>query len=194
MYEQNFDAALGIDSSVDDQPLPQGWIGSRNGIVATDLTTKTFPTGSVGSGTLVYNAGGNQDSDRALGLGIGRDTNRGTLQLLADVTDAPAQQLQLAFDMEVWDAATSNSTTDPGEAAFDVSIEIDGGDGFVPLLDLGRVTTGPTLTKPASSSDFVNGNDTANRVMFDSGLIPADIAVGSQLRVRWSADQDVSQE
>ena len=192
VYEQNFDAALGIDSSVDDQPLPPGWTGSRNGIATSHLTTKTFPTGSVGRGTLVYNAGENQDSDRALGLGIGSETNRGTLQLLADVTDAPAQQLQLAFDVEVWDAATSRSTTDPGEAAFDVSIEIDGGDGFVPLLDLGRVTTGPILTKPANSSDFVNGNDTANRVTFDSGLIPANIPVGSQLRVRWSADQDAS--
>ena len=118
--------------------------------------------------------------------------SRGTLQLLADVTDANSEQLQLSFDIEAWDAATSSSTTNPGEAAFDVSIEIDRGDGFVPLIDLGRVTTGPTLTKPSLSSDYVNGNDTANRVSFDSGVLPTNIPVGSQLRVNWAADQTIS--
>ena len=143
-------------------------------------------------GTLLYNAGADQGSDRALAIGIGSETSQGTLQLLANVTDANAEQLQLSFDLEVWDVASSTTTVNPGEAAFDVSIDIDQGDGFVQLLDLGRVTTGPTLQKPLTSPAYLDGNDPAYRVTFDSGLRPASIPVGSQLRVRWSADQAAS--
>ena len=37
---------------------------------------------------------------------------------------------RLQFDIEAWDASTSSQAADPGEAAFDVTIEIDSGNGF----------------------------------------------------------------
>ena len=78
-----------------------------------------------------------------------------------------------------------NLPDDPGEAAFHVTVDMDMGDGFAPLVDLGTVTTGPTL-QPMSEG-ILDGNAEANRVSFDSGVVTAAIPVGSSLRVRWAA-------
>ena len=67
-------------------------------------------------------------------------------------------------------------------------IDVDSGNGFEPLLDLGNVTTGATLV-PATG-DYVNGNDNAYRISFDSKLKSVAIPDGSQVRVRWKADLD----
>ena len=186
VYQQRFDEALGVDGSQRNQPLPLGWSGNRISDFGYETTTtKPFPPSLLSRGTLLYNAGHDQDADRALALGIGSNTDAGTLQFLADVTGADAAALQLAFDLEAWDADTR--VTGFGEAAFDVTIEIDRGNGFEPLLDLGNITTGE-LQVPDGA--YLDGNSAANRVSFDSGILPASIPAGSQLRFRWSAPLD----
>jgi hypothetical protein len=71
-----------------------------------------------------------------------------------------------------------------GEAAFNVSLEVDNGTGFKSVADLGTVTTGKTLARPTEGT-LVNGNDAAYRVSFDTGPIDLDIPVGATLRARW---------
>ena len=41
----------------------------------------------------------------------------------------------------------------PGEAAFQVTVDIDTGDGFAPLADLSTVTTGATLQHMAGDEE-----------------------------------------
>jgi hypothetical protein len=120
-------------------------------------------------------------------LGIGRNTDEGKLQLLADVIGSDANGFQLAFDVEAWNAGR---VTTLGEAAFDVTVEIDSGDGFELLSDLGRVTTGANLFPPAF--DRLDGNADVNRVSFDSGRIDAAIPADSNLRIRWIAPSDAA--
>ena len=150
--------------------------------------TEDFPVGSsLGRGTPVFNAGMPGDPDRALALGVTRTTGDGMLQLVAGVAGGDANSIQLAFDIEAWDVANSRDL--PGEAAFNVALDLDTGDGFVQLLDLGTVTTGATLL-PTAVGEFINGNAATNRVSFDSGLRDVDLPEGSLLRVRWMADTE----
>ena len=54
------------------------------------------------------------------------------------------------------------ATTSPaGEAAFHVLAEVDSGGGFEDLVDLGIVTTGPSLLVP--DDRLINGNEDAYR-------------------------------
>jgi hypothetical protein len=162
-----------------------------NGRAFDSETTEAFPEGSsVGSRTLnLYNAGAEGDSDRALAIGIGRSTSEGVLQLVADVVENSASGFQSTFDVEAWDAGRVTSL---GEAAFDVILDLDTGDGFAPLVELGRVTTGANLFPAAG--DYLDGNASVNRVSFDSGLLSAAILADSQLRIRWTAASDVAIE
>ena len=97
-----------------------------------EVITASFPAGtSLGRGSHLYNAGGDQDSDRALAIGIGRNTTEGILQLSADVSESSATAFQLAFDVEAWDAGR---VTTLGEAAFDVTVDLNTGEGFAPLV------------------------------------------------------------
>ena len=187
-YLQDFDAALGADGAVKGQTLPTGWFGSPNGRGFSSATTAAFPEdGGLGRGLLLYNAGGVGDADRALAIGMARSTNEGFLQLVTEVAGSSANAFQLAFDVEAWDAGRVNSL---GEAAFDVTLDVNTGDGFVPLVELGRVTTGATLFPPPG--DHLDGNAASNRVTFDSGLRNAAIPADSQLRIRWSAASDAA--
>ena len=77
-----------------------------------------------------------------------------------------------------------------GEAAFDVSIEVDRGEGFGLFADLGRRTTGVNLFPPAQES--LNGNLAANRVSFDSGPIEGDLPAESRLRIMWRPATDTA--
>jgi hypothetical protein len=187
-YFEDFDEALGVDGLVTDQPLPNGWAGTSIGM--KEVITASFPAGtSLGSGTRLYNAGGDQDVDRALAISIGRNTTEGILQLSADVSELNATAFQLAFDVEAWDAGR---VTGLGEAAFDVTVDLNSGDGFAPLVDLVRVTTGPGIFPPAG--EYLDGNVQANRVSFDSGWVEAQIPADSQLRIRWTAPSDAATE
>ena len=62
---------------------------------------------------------------------------------------------------------------------------MDQGEGFEPLLDLGKITTG-VLAEP--EGDYLNGNDETNRVVFGSGILHANIPESAKLRFRWNAD------
>lgn len=135
----------------------------------------------------ILNAGYEEGEDRALAIGATSATRQGTLEFLSNVLEADATSFQLQFDMEVWDAASETLSFDlPGEAAFHVTLDIDSGEGFTPLADLGHLTTGPHLVPP--SGDLVDGNAGVNQVSFDSGIVNATIPAGSTLRIRWTAD------
>ncbi len=206
-YHEDF--ALGDDGQATTF-MPTGWAFSDNArtkdfddrdltdeerILRTDTRifdtsiTEDFPAGrSLGTGTPVFNAGEPGDLDRALALGVTRTSDDAMLQLVAEVAGGEANSIQLAFDIEAWDAA--NSRNNPGEAAFNVALDLDTGQGFQQIMDLGKVTTGATLVPP--TEDFVNGNDDAYRTSFDSGLLNAHLPEGSKLRVRWMADLDAN--
>jgi hypothetical protein len=108
------------------------------------------------------------------------------LQLLAEAGEAGASAIQLAFDVEAWDNLRPIGV--PGEAAFDVTVDIDPGDGFEALADLGTITTGAVLSLP--EGEILDGNLAANRISFDSGVLPVDIPAGAQLRFRWTVPSD----
>ena len=82
--------------------------------------------------------------------------------------------------MEVW-GGEPGLAAELGEAAFQVTLEVDAGGGLVPLTDLGTASTGRTLHAP--DTILMDGNAPANRVHFDSGVIDAPVAVGTTLAV-----------
>jgi hypothetical protein len=99
------------------------------------------------------------------------------------VQDNDLQALRLEFDLEAWQVF-STVGNGMGEAAFRVLLEADSGEGFVSVADLGTVTTGPLLARPAAGS-LVNGNDPAYRVSYNSGPLDVDVPQDATLRVRW---------
>ena len=196
-YTQDFDT-LGLDGSAE-VALPNAWtVTDENAFnVYQHETAASFPitTSAQGAYPFAMSAGVPGETDRALSIYALRDSevrrhqsSTSQLQFLADA-DGSADSLQVQFDIEAWDASTSSLASDPGEAAFDVTIDIDSGNGFEPLLDLGRITTGQ-LQRP--DGDYLNGNDATNRVSFDSGHLPASIPDGSQLRFRWATAADAN--
>jgi hypothetical protein len=188
-YSQNFDAALGPDGNATGSVLPTGWTVSDRGILFGNATNRSFPVSSTfgSGGNPVLNAGAEGDVDRTLAIGVKAEVEGGFIQLLADVTGEDAASIQIQFDVEAWDARRNSRTDDPGEAAFQVQLDIDRGDGYTTLADLGTVTTG-LLATPTDL--YLDGNAVKNRVAFDSGRIDSSIPAGSKLRVRWFADRN----
>ncbi len=188
-YSQDFDAAFGSDGNAKGIVLPIGWTISDNGTVFSNTTDRAFPVSSSlgSSGNPILNAGAEGDGDRTLAIGAKDGVEGGMIQLLADVAGDDATSVQLQFDVEAWDARNNSRTDNPGEAAFRVQVDIDRGDGYQTLADLGTVTTG-LLETP--TGDYLNGNAAENRVSFDSGRIDGSIPAGSKLRVRWHVDRN----
>lgn len=93
------------------------------------------------------------------------------------------------FDLEVW-AMNPELADEMGEAAFDITIEADSGDGFGTVLDLGRVSTGVTLLKPRNGR--LDGNEDISRVSFDSGFRSLELPIDSMLRVRLGATSNTA--
>lgn len=89
----------------------------------------------------------------------------------------------MAFDLEAWQVSLKSNDL-KGEAAFRVVIEADAGSGFQQVVDFGTVSTGRTLDKPLSGST-VNGNGSAYRTTFDSGVLDMPLPVGTVVRTRW---------
>ena len=184
-YTQDFDFVLGADAS-SDIVLPKGWTAtSGDGFFHGNMTTQSFPTNRVrGDEPHVFNAGSEEDADRALAVYVPRRSKEPVLQFLGKVANANANTLQLAFDIEAWGNIRERSV--PGEAAFNVSVDVDTGSGFEEILDLGKVTTDATLQLP--EGEILDGNNAANRVSYENGLLPATIPSGASLRIRWRAD------
>ena len=200
VYSQSFDL---MQATGDRGFVPNGWayydevVENEDGpaddeIIYNTFATHAFPTDSrfrlLFEGPTLFNAGVPGESDRALAIGTHLRSREATLQFVTELTGGNASSLQLAFDVEAWES--DRSKDDPGEAAFDVMIDVDSGDGFEPLANLGKVTTGATLA-PATG-DYVNGNDDAYRVSFESEKLNVAIPEGSQIRVRWKADLDAN--
>ena len=184
-YTQDFDLALGTDAASGIE-LPTGWTAtSGDGYFHGNMTTQSFPTNRVrGDEPHVFNAGSEEDADRALAVYLPRRSKEPTLQFLSEVTNTNVNSLQLAFDIEAWGNIRERSV--PGEAAFNVTVDVNTGSGFEELLDLGKLTTGTILQVP--EGDILDGNDAANRLAYDSGMLPVAIPSGASLRLRWQAD------
>ncbi len=192
-YAQDFNS-LGTDGETVKAALPSAWtVTDEWGFALQRDTDTAFPISTVprpGAYPYVTNAGVPGEEDRSLSIMV--PTNR-EISLESDFSriqfeaeaDSAANALQLDFAIEAWDASTLRQLSEPGEAAFHVTVEMDQGEGFEPLLDLGKVTTG-VLTEP--EEDYLNGNDEANRVVFNSGVLHANIPESAKLRFRWNAD------
>ena len=191
VYRQDFDEAFSTDGTQIGVTFPIGWTHGRWGTT----TTASFPVGSTFDSASVFNAGPENDSDRALAVGVTGTSDEHFLQLSATINEGDASSFRLQFDVEAWDARDGvfveplnrylNTPADPGEAAFAVTVEMDSGDGFSTIVDLGMVTTGPNL-QPVMGG-IVDGNTDVNRISFDSGVIPAAIPAEASLRIRWAA-------
>ena len=184
VYRQDFDVALGSNDT--EVAMPSGWTATDGDTFFHLSATNTpFPTTRVtGSEPHVFNAGKNDD--RSLAVYVPKRSKAPTLQLLAKTSESDANAVRLRFDIEAWDNLRDRS--EPGEAAFDVTIDIDRGNGFQSLADLGKVTTGETLRLP--DDELLDGNSDANRMSHDSGMFVGSIPQDAELRVRWKADVD----
>ena len=211
-YSQAFDS-LGVDGTAGGE-LPIGWaVSDRFGGPTIKETNAAFPTSRRDLWSVdaphALNVGlpeGEGMQDRSLAIYKPRNTTgTSTIQLLAD-TDTDANALKIDFAVEAWDRiSTTSGNRDSGEAAFNVSVEIDSGDGtsdlskilggeFKELVNLGIVTTGAELQRP--DGDYLDGNDPAHRVSFTSDSLHADIPAGSRLRFRWetTGEADAGEE
>jgi hypothetical protein len=188
-YSENFDSLSAGDTQAG-TPLPEGWTFTANDVVFSNATTGSFPARQRNYAG-VYNAGTTGETDRSLVTDYSLDEG-GELQLRAQVTDDPLRALRLKFDVEAWQVFSSVGAG-KGEAAFQVLLEADSGAGFVPVADLGTVTSGPTLDRPAAGSS-VDGNSAVYRLTYDSGpLDVGDIPEDVTLRIRWIST-DASQQ
>lgn len=192
VYAESFDG-LGADSSVDEQLLPVGWLAKHDGMNYIDTTSDSFPVNRVTSRfNPILNAGGEGSTERSLAMALStRREATPAIQLVAEVVDSAASSFQLEFAVEAWDAGTRNSTPDVGEAAFEVSLEVDHGSGFELLSDLGTVTTGRVLQRP--NGDYIDGNLDGNRTTHNSGRIEQAIPEGARIRLRWKAGEDATE-
>lgn len=196
-YQQSFDD-LGTNGTTTGIDLPIAWTHGRYGT----KTTKSFPVAESVPTYAVFNAGGDGSADRTLALGVANSSDDHFLQFATQVAETDASSVQLQFAIEAWDSRDGifvplinrhlATPDDPGEAAFNVAIEIDRGNGFEILQDFGTITTGPVLA-PISES-VRDGNAELNRITFDSGPIDAAIPVGSEIRVRWHTATDAQTE
>ena len=209
-YTQDFNS-LGSNGTAG-STLPTAWT-VPDGAPLLKQTNAAFPTSSRHlrsvSNPIALNAGateGAEADDRSLAIFKPRNAfETSSIQLLAE-TDVQASALKIDFSVEAWDRILgTRGNLDGGEAAFNVTVEIDSGDGtsdmsrilggdFTELVDLGMVTTGAELPKP--EGDYLDGNDPAHRVVFASDVLHADIPAGSRLRFRWetTAEADASEE
>jgi Tol biopolymer transport system component len=187
VYSQDFNG-LGTDSQSTGIAFPNGWTSTSNDVVFQNATSMAFP-GRRRNYAGFYNAGDSNDPDRTLATSrtIGSRTvpaESGEFDFRAQVDGQPAKALRLSFDVEAW-GATASTAASPGEAAFDVTLEADTGNGFQPLMMFGSASTGATLQPPVDRPGTVNGNDPAYRTSFDTGVKDIDIPVGAKLRFRW---------
>ena len=184
-YQQTFDEALTSNSNAG-SVLPTGWTTSNNGVIFQNVTTSDFPVTRSIRGS-VFNAGGEEDTDRTLAIGVAsrRNADIPMLQFLTELEATDAAALRLQFDLEAWDAESRADT--PGEAAFNVLVEVDSGEGFALLHEFSNVTTGAQLSPP--EGDYLDGNLDDHRVSFDSGVQMATIPAGSALRIRWEVPE-----
>ena len=126
-----------------------------------------------------FNAGPEGEPDRALALGDTGEQGVNQLQLEWTVTEQEMYALTLAFDLEVWGGDPALAL-DPGTATFQVALQIDRGDGFEPFVDLGTVSTGPSLSP--SSIVILDGNTPPHVVHLLSDVVDAHVAPGTLLR------------
>ena len=196
-YQQSFDT-LGPDGTVTGGDLPMAWTHGRYGTKVTDA----FPIGERTPSFAVFNAGAEGDPDRSLAMGVTNSTDDHFLQFSSTVAESDATSLRLQFAIEAWDSRDGifvplinrylAEPDNPGEAAFQVAIEIDSGNGFESFEDFGTITTGSILSPMIGS--VRDGNDPSNRLVFDSGEIDGNIPEGSDIRIRWHTAPDAQTE
>ena len=179
-YAQDFDEVLGLAGDTPGTNLPAGWTAVITGQERRTISA-LYPPEEVVAGA--YNAGPEGSSDRSLALGDDGSDAPNQLQLAMEVTDEKLYALKLAFDLEVW-AGDAAFVMEAGEAAFQVTIQSQQGGRWVPLADLGVVTTGPALQP--SDTIVLDGNTTPNQVHFDSSIIDAHALPGTLLRIDFS--------
>ena len=195
VYTQSFDQ-LGSDGEQIGTTIPDGWTHGRFG----KMINTSFPVEENFSTHTLFNAGAPGSADRTLAVGRSSSNDNRFLQLLAQVTGTSASSIQVQFDLEAWDSRDGifvpilnrylATPDDPGEAAFNVLVEMNRGTGFELLTDLGNVTTGANL-QPIRDG-LIDGNADENRFSFDSGPIEVHIPADAELRIRWQTTDSQS--
>lgn len=182
-YFQDFNSIPGSDAG---NVLPLGWSATGRGAI----TTAAFPPKRRIQNWQVYAAGEGTSSDQALAVGVSSTSVPMTpqLQLLTQVDSEEIAAFQLDFDIEPWFADKRAEET--GEAAFDVTVEVDSGEGFSALRSFEAITGG-TITRPEDGG-VMDGNSGDGRSRFSSGSQITSLPAGSTLRIRWAIPEDTS--
>jgi len=181
-YRQDFDTALGNSPGTTRTTLPAAWSAKVDGIAATQITRSAEEPIALASGT--YNAG--NDDDRSLALGNPSGSGDQSIEWFAEIDgEHPAAAIRIMFDAEAWHGAAGANA--PGEAAFDISFDVEL-DGFfqeaASLGNAGTITTGLTLSRGP-----LDGNASENRTSFDSGVVEVELPVGSTVRLSLAINQ-----
>ena len=144
LYVQSFDTALAASDGPGAR-LPSGWSATLNGEQFRHVS-ESFPPSSPNG---LFNAGFEQHDDRALATGVFSDGQSAEFTWSADLAGADAAAIQVAFDIEAWSAFPGLATV-PGEAAFNVILEADSGQGFETIHDFGKLTTRQVFRTPVA--------------------------------------------
>ena len=184
-YRQDFDTALGNSPGTIGTTLPTAWSAKVDGNAVTQITRSADEPIALASGT--YNAG--DDSDRSLALGNPSAASEQLIEWFAEIEgEHPAAAVRIMFDAEAWHGTAGANA--PGEAAFDISFDVEL-DGFfqeaASFGDSGTITTGLTL-----SPGPLDGNASENRTSFDSGVVEVELPVGSTVRLSLAIDQQAN--
>lgn len=139
-YRESFEE-FGLGESA--TPLPTGWRAAAEGD-GHDATTASFSSLAVDG---VFSAGATGSTERALVLG---GTQGNAMALFGQVSEQPLHALRVSVDLEAWGAFAPASAN--GQAAFDIVLEADLGNGYTSVADLGTASTAPTLSPPTHGS------------------------------------------
>ena len=158
--------------------LPPAWhVNIGNSRLTT--ITQPYPPQTVSAGT--YNAEFPNTDDPSLGIGITSGSSGVSIEHEFIIIDNATRAIRLTYDIEAW--AANPNADNPGEAAFQTTLEVDG----ETVIDFGTTTTGKVLTP-----GLLNGNESPNRVSFDSGVVEISIPTDTPAKINWSVPAESS--
>jgi len=184
-YFENFDS-LGSESD-SNAPLPGGWTSSVSDAIHDSITVD-FPPLVLENGT--YSAGAIGSSDRALAGGIRNYEEDNILTMEGQFSgEKRVRAVNLSFDIEAWGA--NGSAVDPGEAAYVVELEASSRNrpfGLIESFNEGNpVSTGQNLARGNGLFSTKDGNDSANRMSYNSGVTEVNVSGNSLFRLSFDA-------
>ena len=189
---------MGSDDRATGQPLPDGWstLGPQR-LIPQSKVSRAFNRGRIGRALgngEVFNAGEHEDEDRALATSLSpADTsllstttnlNWSAIDFLVDLVDSHPKAARFSFDLEAWGVERSVKVS--GRIGFDLTTVGYAEGAQVEMLLTTIFTTDVSKeVTPPPVGETVNGNETAYRSHFDSGVIDLRDVQIDEIRFGW---------